>query len=258
MLRNPPACAALALVAASLLAGCGGDAGRASGDEPELVVFAAASLTTAFERCGERFAGADVRLSFAGSDDLAAQIRQGVVPDVYAAADTGLPDDLAREGLLERPRAFATNELVVGVPAGSGIDDVADLERPGTTIAIGDPEVPVGAYTRELLDGLGAAASRTILDNVASSEPDVSGIAAKIAQGAVDAGFIYRSDVAAANGAITAVALPRSVRPDVAYGIAVASAAPQPALARRFVADAIDGRCQRILLASGFGPAPDG
>ena len=246
----------LTFIALLLLGGCGSDDSSTNTDEPELVVFAAASLTSAFEQYGEKFEGADVKFSFAGSDDLAAQIRQGVVPDVYAAANTSLPDELAADGLLEKPATFVTNKLVIGVPAGSEIDDVADLEAPGTTIAIGDPEVPVGAYTREVLDALGPDAEKAILDNVASSEPDVSGIAAKISQGAVDAGFIYRSDVDASDGRIEEVGMPKSASPDVAYGIAVATDAPQPELAQRFVDGAVDGEGQQILIDSGFGPAP--
>lgn len=256
MHRRLPSISVPLLLAATLLGACGDD-GRGADGEPELVVFAAASLTTAFEKCGEEFKGADVKFSFAGSDDLAAQIRQGVVPDVYAAANSSLPEELADDGLLEQPRTFATNKLVIGVPAGSTIDGITDLEQAGTTIAIGDPEVPVGAYTREVLGALGPDASKAILDNVASSEPDASSIAAKIDQGAVDAGFIYTSDVDASDGAITEVALPKSVSPDVAYGIAVAPDAPQPELAQQFVNGAIDGACQETLLASGFGPSPE-
>lgn len=246
----------LACLAAAVVVGCGSDDEGTSADEPELVVFAAASLTTAFEEYGDQFEGADVKFSFAGSDDLAAQIRQGVIPDVYAAANTSLPDELAADGLLEPPETFVTNKLVIGVPAGSDIDDVTDLEEPGTTIAIGDPEVPVGAYTHEVLDNLDAQASEAILDNVASEEPDVSSIAAKISQGAVDAGFIYRSDVEASDGAIEEVALPKSVSPDVAYGIAVTTDAEQPELAEQFVRGAVDGTGQDILIDSGFGPVP--
>ena len=62
--------------------------------------------------------GIDAKQSFAGSDDLAAQIRQGVTPDVYAAANTSLPDDLYKDGLVEKPVVFATNTLVLAVPAG--------------------------------------------------------------------------------------------------------------------------------------------
>ena len=90
---------------------------------------------------------------------------------------------------------------MLGVPDGSPIGDVADLEEPGVTVAVGDPEVPVGAYTRKVLDALGEGESNAILDNVASSEPDVAGIVGKLNQGAVDAGFVYLSDVAASDGA---------------------------------------------------------
>ena len=68
-----------------------------------------------------------MRLSFAGSDELAAQIRQGVKPDVYAAANTKLPDALYDEGLLEQPVEFATNTFVLAVPKDSEIDSIDDL-----------------------------------------------------------------------------------------------------------------------------------
>ena len=250
-----PLVLAVALLATAV-AGCGSDGSETSAEKPELVVFAAASLPAAFEQYGEQFEDADVKFSFAGSDDLAAQIRQGVAPDVYAAANTSLPDELAADGLLEKPQTFVTNELVIGVPAGSEIDDYSDLEQPGTTVAIGDPEVPVGIYTREVLAALGSKAEKAILDNVASNEPDVSGIAAKISQGAVDAGFIYRSDVDASSGKIEAVALPKKASPDIAYGIAGGADAAEPELAAEFVDGAVSGTGQQILIDSGFGPAP--
>ena len=252
------AAAAVALLIA-FAAGCGGsdDTGSSSASsEPELVVFAASSLGPAFERYGDQFEGADVKFSFAGSDDLAAQIRQGVAPDVYAAANTSLPDELYGDDLIEEPATFATNKLVVGVPAGSDIDEVADLEQPGIKLAIGDEEVPVGIYTREVLDALGPAASDAILANVASSEPDVAGIVGKLTQGAVDAGFIYRSDVDATDGDIEEVPIPAKASPDVAYGIAVTTGSEQPELAQRFVDGVVDGEGQDILLDSGFGPPP--
>jgi len=70
------------------LAGCGGNNGDHGSDQ--LVVSAASSLETAFTDYVDA-TGIDAKQSFAGSDELAAQIRQGVKPDVYAAADTTLP-----------------------------------------------------------------------------------------------------------------------------------------------------------------------
>ena len=72
---------ALVLLVA-VLAGCGGGSSK-----PALTVSAAASLKQAFTRYGTQFRDAQARFSFAGSDALAAQIEQGVKPDVYAAAN---------------------------------------------------------------------------------------------------------------------------------------------------------------------------
>jgi molybdate transport system substrate-binding protein len=251
--------AAAFVLATATVAGCGGSdetAETAGGSDPELVVFAAASLGPAFERYGDEIEDADVKFSFAGSDDLAAQIRQGVAPDVYAAANTSLPEELHADGLVAKPTTFVTNKLVVGVPDGSDIDSVEDLEEPGVEIAIGDEEVPVGIYTREVLKALGPGTEEAILANVASSEPDVAGIVGKLTQGAVDAGFIYRSDVDAAGGRIVEVPIPAKASPDVAYGIAVTSDAAQPELAQEFVDGVVSGAGRDILLESGFGPPP--
>ena len=256
MKRTAAAAALLALLIA--LAGCGGGGDDSSGGDPELVVFAASSLEPAFEKYGAEFKGADVQFSFAGSDDLAAQIRQGVIPDVYAAANTDLPDELAKDGLLQEPRTFATNKLVIGVPTDSDITGVSDLEDPDVTLAIGEKDVPVGSYTREVLSALPADESKAILDNVESEEPDVAGIVAKLTQGAVDAGFVYQSDVDASSGRLKAIELPKSISPDVAYGIAVTTDANEPALAQEFVDGARQGAGQKILLESGFGPPPPG
>ena len=136
------------------------------------------------------------------------QIRQGVTPDVYAAANTSLPDDLFEEGLVSEPVVFATNTLVLAVPAGSPIASLDDITADGVTLAIGDEGVPVGDYTREVLGGLPKAESDAILANVRSLEPDVAGIVGKLTQGAVDAGFVYVTDVTATDGAITAIDLP--------------------------------------------------
>jgi molybdate transport system substrate-binding protein len=211
----------LALALVLTLAGCGGSDG--------LVVAAASSLRTAFTGYGERF---DARLGFAGSDELAAQIRQGVQPDVYAAANTELPQALFEEGLVERPVVFAGNRLVLAVPAGSPVRSLADAAEPGRTVVLGSEAVPVGAYTRRVLDR--APEGRAILANVRSAEPDVSGIVGKLTQGAADAGFVYATDVAAAAG-LRSIALPDELRPEVRYGAAVVKGAEHPRRARAFV-----------------------
>ncbi len=238
---------AAAAAAALALTGCGG------GDEPRLVVSAASSMTEALDECSSDFAGADVRLSFAGSDELAAQIRQGVKPDVYAAANTKLPDELNKEGLLSKPVEFATNELVTAVPRDSDVREIGDLAEAGVKLAIGSESVPIGSYTREVLSRLPGDEGERILANVRSNEPDVKGIVGKLTQGAADAGFVYVTDVNAAGDDLRAVKLPADLEPDVAYAAGVVKGAKQPDEARRFVDGLTDGACADALGKAGFG-----
>jgi molybdate transport system substrate-binding protein len=238
------------LLGGALLTGCGG------GGEPPLVVLGASSLQGAVSEYAGSFAGADVHTSFAGSDQLAAQIRQGAPADVFASADTEYPAQLHAAGLVEKPVVFAANELVVAVPAGSGISSLADLAVPGTKLVIGDASVPVGAYTRTVLGRLPAAERRAILANVRSEEAEVSSIVAKLQQGAADAGFVYATDARTAGAALDTVAIPPRLQPDVAYAAAVVSGSDRQAAARRFVAGLLHGEGAADLRRGGFLPPP--
>ncbi|HWK30124.1 MAG TPA: molybdate ABC transporter substrate-binding protein [Solirubrobacter sp.] len=248
--------AALLAGLALVLAGCGSDNDSASSSKPPLTVSAAASLKKAFTEYGSAFAPATVRASFAGSDELAAQIRQGVKPDVFASANTTLPDALYSEGLVEKPVTFAANELVLAVPAGSSISGLDDLAKPGTTIAMGSKSVPVGSYTRKVLAGLPADERQALLANVRSNEPDVAGVVGKVVQGAVDAGFVYRTDVEATGGKLKAISLPADLKPQVAYGVAVVKGAKHPEQAQQFVDGLLDGAGRDALDRAGFLPPP--
>jgi len=237
----------LTIILALGIAGCG-----SSGDD--VLVSAATSLKSAFTSYGDQFDDADARFSFAGSDELAAQIRTGAKPDVFAAANTKLPDELFAQGLVERPQTFATNRLVLAVPADSTkVRGLVDLEKKGVTIAIGSEGVPIGAYTRKVLGRLGAAERKAILAKVRSEEPDVGGIAAKLGQGAVDAGFLYVTDVAATNGRLKAIELDAALQPEVSYGVAIVKGASHRKAAQAFVAGLLDGAGVGALKQAGFG-----
>lgn len=248
----------LAILSASVLlalAGCGG--GDPGSGKPALTVSAAASLKTAFTDYGEQFDGAAARFSFAGSDELAAQIEKGVEPDVFAAADTKLPDALYARGKVERPTVFAGNRLVLAVPAdATRVGSLQDLEGGGVKLAIGSEDVPIGAYTRTILDKLPAGRRKAILGNVRSEEPDVAGITGKLTQGAVDAGFLYASDVRATDDKLKAIELPDTLQPTVAYGVAVVKGAKHPEEAKAFIAGLLDGAGAQALKDAGFLPPP--
>ena len=173
-----------------LVGGCGGDD---AGDGP-LDVYAAASLAEVFPQIDP-----DARFSFAGSDELATQIREGAPADVYAAASSKYPQELFEEELVEEPVTFASNRLVLIVPRANpaAIESVEDVLQPGTRLVVAAEGVPVGDYTRTVLETLGLSAA---LDNVVSNEDDVKGVAGKVALGEADAGFVYATDVTPVDG----------------------------------------------------------
>lgn len=244
---------AAALTVAVAIGGCG------SSGKPTLTVSAAASLQKAFTTYGSQFKGASTRFSFAGSDVLAAQIEQGVKPDVFASANTKLPAALYAKGLVDKPVVFTANKLVLAVPAGSNkVTSLADVEKPGVTLVIGTPTVPVGDYTGKVLARLTPAQRKAIEANVRDREADVTGIVGKLTQGAADAGFLYATDVKAAGGKLKAIDLPASLQPKVAYGIAVVKGSAHATQAQNFIAGLLSGRGRSDLLADGFLAPPSG
>lgn len=241
----------LALAAlATAMAGCGSGDGK-----PRLKVSAAASLKEAFTKYGARFAGAEATFSFAGSDELAAQIKQGAKPDVFASANTKYPDQLYRAGLVEKPVAFTANRLVLAVPADSDIRTDAGAARSGVKVAIGSKGVPIGDYTRDVLGRLGATGAG-ILGNVRSEEPDVKSIVGKLTQGGADAGVVYVTDVTATKGRLRAIELPAAAQPRVVYAAAVVKSTAHRDQAKAFVQGLVGGAGQRALRAAGFEPVP--
>ncbi len=213
-----------------------------------ITVFAAASLTEVFQRIDKA-----PRYGFAGSDQLALQIRQGAPVDVYAAASPKQTQLLYREGLVLKPVAFATNKLIVLVPRSNParIRSVYDLRRSGLKVVIGDRMVPIGSYTRQILDTLGISAD--VLKNVVSEETDVKGIMAKVALGEADAGFVYRTDAKPVASRTRAVTLPAWAQPPIRYEIAVVKASSHPAAAKAFVKKVLSKRGRLLLGRAGFG-----
>jgi molybdate transport system substrate-binding protein len=245
---------AAVVVATAFVAGCGGSS---DSSQPTLKVSAASSLKKALTAYGGQFDEAKAAFSFAGSDQLAAQIEQGAPVDVYAAANTKLPEELYAKGLIEKPIVFATNTLVVAVPAGgSKITSLDDLAKKGVKIAAGAPSVPVGSYTQKVLGALPAAENKAITANIVSSEPDVASVVGKVSEGAADAGFVYITDVKSTDGKLKAIQIPASLNPTAAYGAAVVKKTKHEKQARDFLNGLLNGAGQDQLRQAGFGAAP--
>ncbi len=216
-------------------------------DAPRITVLAAASLTDALPKLDKT-----PRYSFAGSDQLAFQIRQGAPADVFAAASPKHPQQLYAEGLVAKPVTFATNALVLIVPRGNpaAIRSVYDLRRPGIKLVIGEQGVPIGDYTRTVLSRLGLDDA---LANVVSEESDVKLISGKVALGEADAGFVYRTDTRPLGQKVLTIAIPAQGQPKVEYQVAVVTASRHRAEARAFVKLLLGTRGRAVLHSAGFG-----
>lgn len=207
----------------------------AAGPAPRtLRVFAAASLSDAFTELGRLLErqrpGLALRFSFAGSQQLAAQLDQGAAADVFASADGRAMDHARDAGLLAGAAVpFARNRLVVIVPRTNParIQRLQDLVRGGVKFVIGADAVPVGHYSRTVLANLsrdpsfGADFATRALRNVVSEEENVKSVVGKVQLGEADAGIAYRSDVTA-NVArfVRVIEIPEGANVIAAYPIA--------------------------------------
>jgi molybdate transport system substrate-binding protein len=232
---------ALPLIAAVLVAGCGG------GPSKGPTVYAAASLREAFPAIDSA-----ATYDFAGSDDLQARIERGAPADVFASASPKQAGALNHGGYCSSPVAFATNRLVVIVPRRNraGLTSAASLRAGDLRLAIGAQGVPVGDYTRKALAALGLS---SVLKNVVSEEQDVKGVVAKVALGEADAGFVYRTDVLAAVRDVYAIKLPNAAQPVIRYELAVVKSTPHLYAARKFVARVLSRAGRLALVRAGFG-----
>jgi molybdate transport system substrate-binding protein len=236
---------ALALLA---LAGCGGSSSSSDapgGEKP--TVYAASSLTEVFPEIEP-----DATYNFAGSDALATQIQEGAPADVYAAASTKYPDELYATGLVDKPQVFATNKLVLIVPKDdpAGIQAVDDLRQKDVKLVIGAEGVPIGDYTRTVLENMNA---NDVLNQVVSEEDDVKGIVGKVSLGEADAGFVYATDVKPVADKVTAIELPDSAQAEIQYEIAVVKDAPHHDAAHAFVERVLGDDGRSALSKGGFG-----
>ena len=213
-----------------------------------ITVYAAASLTDVFPRIDPT-----PKYSFAGSNTLAAQIQLGAPADVFASANTTLPQQLFQKGLCSQPVVFTRNTLVLIVPKSNpaGIHSVYDLAKAGLKLDVAAPAVPVGSYTRQILKNM---ALTSVLNNVVSNETDVREVLAKVALGEADAGFVYSTDAKTVPGQVTVLTIPAWAQPKVQYGICVVKNSANASAAQAFVNEVMSKAGQAKLLAAGFLP----
>ncbi len=263
-LTGRTAVSAATTLAALVLAGCastgagGATSSTASSDaatdaESTLTVFAAASLTEAFDELAATFEAehpsVDVILSFGGSAALAQQVVEGAPVDVFASAAEPPMQAVVDAGLAADPVVFATNTLELVVPAGNpagvtGLDELADADL---RIALCDASVPCGAASAKLLEQEGVVAAPDTL------ESDVKAVLTKVSLGEVDAALVYRTDVIAAGDEVEGIEVPGAGSVVNRYPIAALTEADDADAAADFVAFVTGDAGRAVLAEAGFG-----
>lgn len=244
---------ALCTVALLTLSACS-TGSASSGDSAEkttLTVFAAASLTEVFDEIATEFKktepNTDVTFSFAGSSDLVSQITEGAPADVIATADEKTMDGLAGDGLLAGdPEIFASNTLTLAVAPGNPKNIRTSKDFAGNDLVVCAPQVPCGAATEKW------AKQNDVTLDPASEENSVTDVLGKVSAGQADAGIVYVTDVARADGSVEQVDLDGADKVVNQYPAATVKASENQDQADAFVTFLRSDAAVKLLKDAGF------
>ncbi|MEU8628109.1 molybdate ABC transporter substrate-binding protein [Streptomyces sp. NPDC048669] len=230
----------------------GADATASASGTPKanLTVLAAASLTDVFKTAGAAYEkehpGTKVKFSFAGSQQLAAQVKQGAPADALVTADTKTMDGLKSD--TGTPTVIAKNRLVIATGKGNpeNIENLKDLSDTRLKVVLAAPEVPVGRYGKQILD------AQKIDVKPVSQELDVRSVLSKVELGEADAGLVYKTDAATATDKVEAIDIPDAQNAVASYPAATLKATKNSEAADAFVKWLSTPEAQKILAAAGF------
>lgn len=256
--------AGLLLLAATALVAC-----SPRRVDPSLIdLFAAASLREVLDAVVadyRRRSGKTVRVTYAGSGQLARQIAQGAPADLFIAADEAWMDWLDQRGLIETSarRSLASNQLVLIAPVAAS-DEPVDLTAPAAIaarlgegrLAMAETAVPAGRYGQEALTHLNLWPA--VKDRRAPAD-DVRAALAMVARGEAPLGLVYATDARVEPRVRVVATFPAGSHAPIVY-----SAAPvrpldgggDPVGARAFLGFLAGTQGQSVFRRFGFAPVP--
>ena len=251
-----------AAIAALVLAACSSStstpsasssgAGKVSGT---VVVFAATSLTDAFNKIGAQFEkahpGVTVKFNYNGSSSLATSITQGAPADVFASAAPANMKTVTDAGdAAGTPQVFTRNTGEIMVENGNPkkITSVKDLANPAIKVAVCAPQVPCGAVATAIFKNAGVTVKPV------SQETNVGGVVTKVTLGEVDAGIVYVTDVKESEGKATGVPIPANQNDITEYPIVQVKGAPNATAGKAFISYVLGPDGQKVLASFGFLP----
>lgn len=210
-----------AAVLTILLAGCGagtletetnmGSTAAAPEKNVELHIFAAASMQETLEQIQEDYKNVapsvELVLNLDSSGTLKTQIEEGADCDVFISAAQLQMDQLdieANESVNEDRLDFVDdttrvdlleNKVVLVVPEGNpkDIQYFEDIAEKADLVALGNDDVPVGQYSKKILNHLGVM-DQLEADNKITYGSNVKEVTTQVAEGAADCGIVYETD----------------------------------------------------------------
>ncbi|MFZ0004453.1 MAG: molybdate ABC transporter substrate-binding protein [Methanoregula sp.] len=235
-----------------------------------LVVYTAASLTGASKTIGSSFTKAypstTVSFDLDGTQALKTQVENGAYADVFISASNSYTNTLKSEGYFVdgTVQPLATNYIIVILPPANtaNIQSLADLAKPGVKIAIEQKAVPAGTATLAVIgnlanDTLSQSWANATMSNVVTQETSEPAVAAKVALGEVDAGFVYQSTATAApSGTYTTLTIPQKDNYLQTYTIGILKGSQNKAAAAEFEQYMLSSAGQQILAQYGFSAPP--
>jgi molybdate transport system substrate-binding protein len=235
----------------------------------ELTVFAAASLTAPFTEMSARleatYPGLKILYNFGGSQSLRTQLEQGASADIFVSADAAQMELARKNGVVQGDiPIFVKNRLVVIVPRDNPgrVTSFRDLAKPGLTLDLAAPKVPVGNYSRQALQKAtaeyGAEFAERALKNVVSEEENVKQVVTKVQLGEADAGIVYVSDVTPkVSSDVQMLPIPDTYNQIATYPIALTQSVQNRVAAEMFLHFVLSTEAQMLLKAHNFIPVKE-
>ncbi len=239
-------------------------------EETEVIVFAAASMTETLTEIAELYKEVqpDVTLTFTfdSSGTLKTQIQEGADCDLFISAaqkqmnqmDITADASVNEEGLdlvdSETRVDILENKVVLVVPEENpaGIESFDDLATDKLTlIALGNEDVPVGAYSDEILTYLGIDKAELEADGKVTYGSNVKEVTTQVSEGTVDAGIIYATDAFSAGLTVVDEATSEMCK-QVIYPAAVMKNANNAEAAQAFLDFLRTDECSAVFENVGF------
>ncbi len=238
--------------------------------QTELIVFAAASMTETMNLIKEMYEKKNpnikITYNFDSSGTLLKQIVAGADCDLFISAAQKQMNQLdstkdekdnpdKNDFVLQGTRVnLLENKVALAVPDGNpkGINTFQDLTTDKLSLlAIGNSDVPVGAYTLEILTYLKKPVEELEKEGKITYGSNVKEVTTQVKEGTVDAGIIYATDAASAKLQVVDLAT-KDMCKQVIYPAALIKTTKNEDLAKKFLDYLKTDEAMKVFESVGF------